>query len=557
MDTKRDIEKRNYKKPEQHLFLRGVLFGLLTLSILFFLVPQGKAQEDSLADNFIEGTEEEIHLIRGDLTTIPAKKLERVSIANPEIADIANLDSDKVLLLAKQVGHTNFFMWDVNGKRSFVIRVFDDNLNLVKSRLSYLLSKAGIYGLELNISKEEGKVLVSGEVDEDKEKDYKALIGPFQDSILDLVKKKEEEDLIQVDVIVAEMSSTFTEHLGVAWTGLSALSYTESDYGNKKIDKFGDIFKLGDFKRTTPIIATINAAITEGKGRILSKPKLVVISGQEASFLVGGQIPVVTTTTSSGGNVSENVEYKDYGVNLRIKPTLRNPTLKDKSKIKLDINIEVSDLDAANAVSDKTAFTTRTAQTVLMLDNGQTVVLAGLIKDNKTDSITRIPFFSDIPLVGALFRDKTHSPDKQTELVVSLTPTVIPQKENSTFRQTTTVKRSKKGALPQQASLQTQAQAMSSPMQKYVQQIQQLIANNINYPPQAKLYGWEGTVKLNLLLLKDGTLAYAGIAQSSGRTMFDENALETAKSLAPYGSFPSGSDLEEISITIPIEYHFN
>ncbi len=539
----------------------GKKLWLMALLGLWFIPP-------STSWAFALYAEEEIHLVRGDLEVVEAKALERVSVSDPQIADIANIESDHVLLLAKSKGHTNLFLWDEKGKRSYVVRVFDDNLELVKSRLEHLLMRAEIYGLDLAINQSEGKVIVSGEIDEKKANEFEMLLDPFRGSLLNLVKQKEGEDLIQIDAMIAEISSSFTKTLGVSWTGLSALSYAESDYGNKKIDDADDIFKLGDFKRTTQIIGTINAAITEGKGRVLSKPKLVVVSGEEANFLVGGQVPITSTTTSTGGNVTENVDYRDYGVTLTVSPTLRNPTLREKSKIQIDLNIEVSDLDPTNSVGNNTAFTTRNTETKLMLDNRQSVVIAGLLKQTEGETVSRIPFLSDIPVVGALFRNRSHTPDTETELVVTLTPIIIPQKEwdHALQPQDTTVSIGAPRKVyteetyvpPPVRHVESPARVVSAgepeDITYYVRALQQDIAGHIVYPPVARQYGWEGTVRLTLIVLKDGTLAHADVSESSGYHMFDEHALKIAKGLAPFSDFPPDTGLEEITITIPIVY---
>jgi len=88
----------------------------------------------------------------------------------------------------------------------------------------------------------------------------------------------------------------------------------------------------------------------------------------------------------------------------------------------------------------------------------------------------------------------------------------------------------------------------------YSELVQKRIANAIIYPEEAREYGWEGTVKIALHILSDGTLAYAAIKESSGYELFDQCALQTAKNLAPYSNFPSGSDLQELNVTVPIVY---
>ena len=549
-----------------HLFAKRIL----ALSASVFLVACfGFFSPNSYGAIIDSKNEDEIDIIKGDLETIQVFDLTRISITQPEIADIANIDSDHILMLAKQSGQTTLFIWDKYGKRSILIRVLEDDLNLVKSRLQQLLGEAGIKGIQFDINKLEGKLIASGEVAEDQKEALNRLLDPFSGSLVNLVKDKKEEDLIQIDAQISELSSSYSKNMGFEWT--SALTYAETLPGFNP-NAPTDFFKIGDFHRTTQILANINALITEGKGRVLSKPKLVCISGKEASFLVGGEIPITTTTASSGGNVQENVEYRNYGVNLTVSPTIRN------NKVDIVLNINVSDIDASNSVGKNVAFTTRTAQTQLYLDNGQTVVLAGLIKHNEGETIRRIPILSDIPIVGAVFRSrKNPTANTETELIITLTPTILTQKgeiassENYNVTTTDVTDQSMKTTetkLPSEPTSATSKSFVSSSamttktfipqeMASYMRSIQRRIAQKVIYPEKARQYGWEGTVKLALHILNDGTLAHATVRESSGYDLFDQDALNAAKNLAPYSEFPSELNLQEVTVTIPIVYSLN
>jgi protein TonB len=89
---------------------------------------------------------------------------------------------------------------------------------------------------------------------------------------------------------------------------------------------------------------------------------------------------------------------------------------------------------------------------------------------------------------------------------------------------------------------------------EYVGEVQRKLSQAIIYPEEARQYGWEGTVKLGVLILNDGTLAFVLVKESSGHDVFDEVALNTAKKLAPFAPFPPDTDLKELNVTIPIVY---
>lgn len=546
-----------------------LLFSVFIVFVVACLFFSGSFLAFANPDIELNDHTEEIYLIKGDLETIKTHGLQRISITSPDIADIADLQEDNVLMIGKQPGHTPVFVWDQYGKRNLIVRVFDDDLGFVKDRLETLLAKADIKGIKLDINQSEGKVILSGNVAPKKKEEFEKLIGAFGSSIMNFVKPIGEEDLIQIDAMIAELNTTLSKVMGFDWT--SALAYTET-LPNKTIDGWGDYFKIGEFKRSTQIISTINALITEGKGRVLSKPKLVTETGKDASFLVGGEIPIVTTSTTATA-ITENVTYRSYGVNLTI-----NPTITDDNRVDIKLTISISDIDASNAVGDKAAFTTRNAQTQLLLDNGQTVVLAGLLKQNKGETITRIPILSDVPVMGALFRKKSSSPNSETELVVSLTPTILKsskslaQKAKESERKVVIIS---KPTASQSESSQFSSITVESPsgsassigdqamntstfvpkeMVSYIRDVQEKIAQTVIYPEMARQYGWEGTVKLDLSINYDGTLKSVIVKESSGHDVFDYDAVNTAQKLSPYSVFPPEIDSEQINITIPIVY---
>jgi len=496
-------------------------------------------------------SQEEIQMLRGDLQTIKVHSLTRVSVSNPEVADFSSVESDQVVVLAKKAGQTEVFLWDEHGKRTISVRVLEENLQSLKSRLEAFLKTTHMEGVSFLVSAYEGKLIAIGDLPKDKKAEFVKMIAPFTNSVRDLVKEEVVEDLVQIDVQIAEVSSTVSKTLGLDWT--NALTYTESPAGFVSTAA-RDVFAVGPLSRTTQILTTLRALITEGKGRILSKPKLVVISGKEASFQVGGQIPITTTTTSSGGNVQGNVEFKDYGIGLTITPIIKN------NKVDVKMQVNVSDIDAANAVGQNVAFTTRRAQTQLFLEDGQSVVLAGLIKHNEGQQIKKIPFLGDIPLIGLAFRLKsTPTANADTELVITLTPTIIrqnPQKPQSAAKPSEV--KSKSQPTPDKV-LESKDQTSAAPttdelITAYMKSIQEKIIKSINYPYEAKEKGWTGVVKLSLHILKDGSLADVSVKESSGYNIFDKDAMDTAQIAAPYDPFPESLKLDDLIVTAPIVY---
>jgi len=529
-----------------------------------------------------------VDLVVGDIETVPASNLIRVSITNPEIADISDAQNGKVSLLAKRAGETVLFLWDAAGKRSIKVRVVNEDLSMVKARVQKILDEANIEDLSLQVNSDEGKVVVSGTVSKDDKVRLDKILGRYSDSLLNFVTEEKDESLIQVDMQIVEISTSLEQNLGILWgtatngtTGTATtadssntnsaavgLNYGENLPGG---DTFKDLFKIGKFQRTTPLETTVNALIQEGKARLISKPRLVVISGKQASFLVGGEIPVENTTTNSiGTSQTTSTTYSQYGVNLMVTPTIR------QGKIDVQLNVDIRDIDSSNSSNGNVAFITRSAQTDLLMDNKQTIVLAGLIKYADSELVTGIPYLSKIPIVGALFRNRQNpSPDTKTEMVIILTPMVLSDKKFADKELVMPTPAERHGwqemdsryehvsltgsGLPAGKIVAPEDRVAATPplseMASYARLLQEKISRMITYPSQAMQHYWTGTVKLKLRVLRNGTLAAEEVIQSSGYSVFDEDALRAAQKGAPYDVFTAGMKQDELIFMIPIVYN--
>jgi pilus assembly protein CpaC len=157
--------------------------------------------------------------------------------------------------------------------------------------------------------------------------------------------------------------------------------------------------------------------------RRLAEPNLVALSGQVASFEAGGQIPVPIAVTSGIGVATPTIEFKDFGVLLKFRPTVLA-----NGVINLSINPEVSELDFTNAVTISgttiPALTRRTATTTVELRDGQSFAIAGLLQANNTRDISQVPWLGSVPVLGALFRSSAFQ-KQETDLVIIVTPHLV------------------------------------------------------------------------------------------------------------------------------------
>ena len=166
----------------------------------------------------------------------------------------------------------------------------------------------------------------------------------------------------------------------------------------------------------------LRALQDKGGLKTLSEPNIVVADGSVGNFRVGGEFPVIIST-SSGGGTSPTVSYKEFGIILNFRPKIS-----PNGEIFLSISQEVSELDFPNGVIISgfriPALKSRKAESGLQLADGQTFVLAGLLDNKVQKTVTKLPLLGDIPILGALFRNTRYS-NSETELMVMVTPKIV------------------------------------------------------------------------------------------------------------------------------------
>src|SRR5262249_37095986 len=192
-----------------------------------------------------------------------------------------------------------------------------------------------------------------------------------------------------------------------------------------------DFLNLFLFNAKYDLGAVIKAMQQRGLFESLAEPNLVAESGKEASFLAGGEFPIPVAQGGTG-NLAITVQFKEFGVRLNFTPTVTG------NRIHLKVKPEVSSLDFANSVSLNgfriPALSTRRTETETELGNGQTFAIAGLLNNNMTQTLQKIPGIGDIPVLGALFKSKAAQKNR-TELVVMITPEILSNNSGGVTRE--------------------------------------------------------------------------------------------------------------------------
>jgi hypothetical protein len=193
---------------------------------------------------------------------------------------------------------------------------------------------------------------------------------------------------------------------------------------------------LNLFVMSNGVLTAIRALQQQGALRALAEPNLVAMDGQQASFLAGGELPIPVTQGGGNGGNAVTIQYKEYGVRVTFKPTII-----DEQHIRLEIEPEVSSLDYTNAVQLNgfliPALRTRRAKTGIELRDGQSFGIAGLLDNNESKSLSKIPVIANVPILGNLFKSKSFQ-KSETELVFMVTaklteplnPDAIPNMKN-------------------------------------------------------------------------------------------------------------------------------
>jgi pilus assembly protein CpaC len=234
---------------------------------------------------------------------------------------------------------------------------------------------------------------------------------------------------IAIRVSILEIDRTGLQQLGIRMQG--AIPDPASAGGFKIVDPnfvgiesnavadAGRALTIAPFFRLVRLAPTLDAIVRTGHARILSQPDLVTSPGQQASFLVGGEIPYVYAS----GLGQTSIVFKEYGVKLDMTPTL----LPDGT-VETRIAPEVSDLDFSSGISLQgfvvPAFKTSRLKTVVVTRNGDSVVMGGLLRRLEQKNIDKIPLLGDLPILGKLFRS-TQYRRSDTDVIFVMTPDVI------------------------------------------------------------------------------------------------------------------------------------
>jgi pilus assembly protein CpaC len=402
----------------------------------------------------------------------------RVVVAAPQIADVNVITRGEVMVLAKQVGETTLSVWDARGLTTYRVLVVGARVEDVQAALAEVLA-----GSQIRVRIVEDTVVLEGTVltDGDKQR-AESLASPFAKHVIDLLTVAQPAppaaqvigteladalkaypvqitmvgpDTVRVEGLVdtqydrAQIEAIAKQYVKnvdlavrvrapvqiqiatvIAEIDLVAMRNLGIQYGqgntSTNVLNLPGMFNVSLFTSpTSPVqalellVAQIAALESRNAARTLANPRLVVLAGETAKLLVGGQVPIPQVTTN--GQVS--ITYEPFGVRLEF-----TPVVAPDEPIHLNMLTEVSSLNYAQAVTISgfsiPTITTRRAETSVAMRPGEFLAIGGMIQRTESRVINKLPLLGDIPIIGALFRSVQFQRG-ETELVIFVSPTIV------------------------------------------------------------------------------------------------------------------------------------
>ncbi|MDP9932205.1 type II and III secretion system protein family protein [Variovorax paradoxus] len=341
--------------------------------------------------------------------------------------DVTLLSPTDLFFRGRQAGSMNVVLQSVDGTCYIKDVIVTIDPGALQSKLAELMPEES----RIRVRSAEKSIVLTGEIsDALKLDDVMSLAmayGADGKKVVNLLRVTAPQQ-VMLEVKIAEVSKTLLDRLGArvglqrtASGGLNTYSLISNFLSGGA--GLAEAFRIGRAS------IAIDGQKDDGLVRILAEPNIMSISGQQASFLSGGKIFIPVAQSSSNGRTGSTItlEEKEFGIGVKFTPTVLNG-----GRINLKMVSEVSDLSQTGSpfttVGGATAvlpsLTVRRADTTVQLNDGQSFVIAGLIKSNSTETVKRYPGLGEVPVMGALFRS-TEFQNDQTELMFVITPRLV------------------------------------------------------------------------------------------------------------------------------------
>ena len=410
-------------------------FFLLSVAVLDAAQVAGSAAAPAIATGLVQPAQERaIPLPRISLTTGRSTVLEtefdvtRIAVTNPAVADALVVRPREILVDGKAPGTISLIVWGADRRVQYDI-VVEQPVSALEQQLHQLFP-----GQNITVSVHADSVVLSGEVSSTSVMLRAAELARASAPKANIVNMLQvpgavDSQQVMLQVRFAEVNRRALTELGVSfftgpggyknWTGRTTTQqFPAPEFGEDEL-VFSDFLNIFLFNNKYNVGSLLRALSQTGYFQSLAEPNLIAYNGQEASFLAGGEFPVPIVQGATG---SVSILFKEFGVRLNFTPTIAGDL------IRLRVRPEVSSLDFNNGILLEgfriPALTTRRAETEVELRDGQSFAIAGLIDNEAQNDVAAIPFLSQIPIVGNLFKSKAERKER-TELLVLVTPRLV------------------------------------------------------------------------------------------------------------------------------------
>ena len=354
--------------------------------------------------------------------------IRRLSVANGDLAEAVAVNPKEVLINGKAPGETSLIVWQQNGSRlvyDLTVRMSTAKLEAVRQQIARDFPDA-----DISVTFENDTAFVRGTVKDLTSADRIVAIASTLGKTVNLLRAEVPavEPQVVLKVRFANVDRSAATDLGIniasgAFNQATAIGTSSpvSTDGTRSFN-IGSAVNVFLFRRDINLLAAIQALQSKRMLEMLAEPNLLAISGQQASFLAGGEFPFPMVQPGQGSSAI-SLMWREYGVRLGFLPTVTA-----RGTIRLKVAPEVSSLDYTNSVSVQgmtvPGISTRRVQTEVELETGQTFLIAGLLDNQASESLSKVPGISNIPILGKLFQTKNIT-RSNSELLVIITPEIV------------------------------------------------------------------------------------------------------------------------------------
>jgi pilus assembly protein CpaC len=353
----------------------------------------------------------------GEAIVLKSDAYTKVAIADPSVADVAPLSDKELSVIGKKAGTTTLTVVLADDKPTAVYRIEVVNETMVQT-LTRLIAQPSVTVRSVG----EAIVLEGQVADEIESQRILQIAGAYKLPVVNLTEIQKPRQ-VRIRTKVAEINSDALKGVGFKWFGPRGDMQFAVNWNNRTGWLMGTVQPQSSSGTAPvdPIRSQVGADVmlqlleTKGYAKLLAEPTLLTYSGQEASFLVGQEVPIVQQLPQSF-----NVQYKEVGIRMNIKPTADS-----KNRINTKIHSEVSKIIGFEQQYGTPIIGSKKADAVLQVNDNQTIVIGGLLENNVDQDILRkVPWMGNIPVLGIFFRHKSKQ-ESQREIIFFMTPDVV------------------------------------------------------------------------------------------------------------------------------------